>query len=69
MLTTNQSLNHSRKVMLAEVMTCKYIAMHNISFQEADHFSDLIKTMFPDSAIARDFPCKHSKQGPSYVKP
>ena len=31
--------NQSHKVMLAEVMFCKYIAMHNIPFRAADHFT------------------------------
>lgn len=59
MVLSTQSQSH--KVMLAEVLFSKYIAMHNIPFQAADHFSDLVKTMFPDSSIAKDFACKHTK--------
>ena len=35
--------------------------MHNFSFQTADHLSDLLPKMFPDSKIAPDFGCKHTK--------
>ena len=35
--------------------------MHNLSFQSADHLSDLISTMFPDSRIAAKFSSKHTK--------
>ena len=38
-----------------------FIAMHNLSFQTADHPSDLLPKMFPDSKIASDFGCKHTK--------
>ena len=38
-----------------------FIAMHNLSFQTADHLSDLLPKMFPDSKIASDFGCKHTK--------
>ena len=50
-LTTfaSSTQNQSHKVMLAEVMFCKYIAMHNIPFRAADHFTDLVKAIFPDS--------------------
>ena len=65
----SQSFNHSLIVLLAEVMLCKYISMHNISYLAADHFSDVVKTMFPDLDIARDFTCKYTKEGLSYVNP
>lgn len=51
-------LTHARKVMSAEIIMCKFVAMHNISFQTMDHLSPLMK---PDSAIASDFACKHTK--------
>ena len=36
----------------AEVKFCHFIAEHNISFTAADHFSDLVKSLFPGSKIA-----------------
>ncbi len=33
----------------------------NLSFQSADHLSDLFSCMFPDSRIASSFACKHTK--------
>jgi hypothetical protein len=38
-----------------------YVAEHNCAFLVADNFSDLVKTMFPDSNIAQKFSCKRSK--------
>ena len=38
-----------------------FIGMHNLSFQSADHLSGLFGTMFPDSVIAADFSCRHTK--------
>ena len=51
----------SAKVISAEIMMSQFIAMHNLSFQTADHFSDLVSAMFPDSKIAAGFSCKHTK--------
>ncbi len=39
----------------------QFIALHKLPFQAADHLSDLMLSMFPDSKIAADFSCKHSK--------
>ena len=36
-----------------EVKFCRFIAEHNISFTGADHLSDLVKSLFPDSKIAK----------------
>ena len=44
-----------------------FIAMHNLSFQTADHLSDLLLKMFPDLKIASDFGCKHTKVKLSHV--
>ena len=52
---------HAKKVMSAELMMVQFIAAHNIPFQTADHLSDLFTKMFPDSRIAVDFRCKHTK--------
>ena len=55
------SLSHSTKVISAEVMMAQFIALHNLPFQAADHLSDLVTSMFPDSLIAADFSSKHTK--------
>ena len=52
---------HAKKVTSAELMMSQFIAAHNIPFQAADHLSDLLTSMFPDSRIATDFRCKHTK--------
>ena len=51
----------SPKVISSEIMMYQFIAMHNLSFQSADHLSDIVSTMFPDSKIAARFSCKHTK--------
>lgn len=49
------------KVTRAEVLFAGFVAEHNLSFMVADHFSELVKEMFPDSAIAKKFACKRQK--------
>ena len=49
--------DHQRNVLSAEVQMSNFIAMHNLSFQTADHLSDLLPKMFPDSKIASDLSC------------
>ena len=44
-----------------EIMMCKFIAMQNMSFPATYNLSSLLHDMFPDSAIASDFSCKHTK--------
>ena len=39
----------------------QFIALHNLPFQAADHLTDLVPSMFPDSKIAADFSSKHTK--------
>ena len=57
------SVAHSltSKVTSAEVMMARFIAMHNLPFQAADHLCDLLPFMFPDSKIAAKFSSKHTK--------
>ena len=52
---------HTREVTLAEVRLVQFIARHNISFQAADHLSQLFPILFPDSKIAASFGCGHTK--------
>ena len=53
-------MSPSSKVISAEVMMAQFIALHNLPFQAADHLSDLVSSMFPDSLIAADFSSKHT---------
>ena len=50
--------SQASKVVSAEVMMAQFIAMHNLPFQAADHLSGI---MFPDSKIAAEFSCRHTK--------
>ena len=45
----------------AEVYFAKFVAGHNIPFHVADHFSRLMKVMFPDSKIAEAYSCARTK--------
>ena len=56
-----QRREHEKRVTSAEIKMAQFIAMHNIPFEAADHLSTLLPTMFPDSKIAKDFACKHTK--------
>ena len=57
----NQRRAHEKCVISAEIMMVQFIAMHNLAFEAADHLSTLFPAMFPDSNIATDFACKHTK--------
>ena len=58
---SSSSQLYVQKVTTAEVIMTNFIAMHNLSFQAADHLSSLFGAMFPDSSIAKDFSCRHTK--------
>ena len=45
----------------AEIKIAAFIVEHNLSFQVMDHLSEVIKESFPDSKIAMEFSCKHTK--------
>ena len=51
----------SSAVTKAEVLFAQFVAEHNLAASVADHFTDLVKTMFPDSAIAKSFRSKRTK--------
>ena len=38
-----------------------FVAEHNLPFRTGDHFTKLVKSMFPDSDIARQFQCSRTK--------
>jgi uncharacterized membrane protein YeiH len=52
--------DHEFKVIAAEEQRAQFIALHNISFQTAT-YQTLFTRIFPDSKIAADFTCKHTK--------
>ena len=58
MLSSTTSID---KVTYAETLFANYVAEHKCAFLVADHFSDLVKAMFPDSNIAQKFSCMRSK--------
>lgn len=45
----------------AEVLFVHFIAEHNLPFSVGDHFTKLVKKAFPDSKIAEEFHCGHTK--------
>ena len=55
------SLLWKKSVIRAETMFLFAVAEHNLPFSVADHFSDIVKKMFPDSQIAAKFACKNTK--------
>lgn len=48
-------------VTLATILMVCFIAEHNLPFNIADHFVELCKRMFPDSAIAQNMCMKKTK--------
>ena len=48
-------------VAYAEAIWCTCTAVNNLPFLVANHVSDMVPVMFPDSAIAKDFRCKQNK--------
>ena len=55
------SISHSSKVISAEIAMAQFIALHNLPLQAADHLSDLVSSMLPNSKIAAAFSSKHTK--------
>ena len=45
----------------AETMLAFAVAEHNLPYSVADHFSDMVKKMFPANQIAAKFACKKTK--------
>ena len=52
---------HTNKVTYAEVLMVDFIAQHNLSLSVANSLPELIKSMCPDSSIAKDLKCARSK--------
>ena len=45
----------------AECLMANFIIEHNLPIAISDHLSPLVKKMFPDSKIAKQFACKRTK--------
>lgn len=61
MCSSASSTSFRDKVSKAEGLWCKFVGQPNIAFAVADCVSDLVKEMFPDSKIAKEFACKRIK--------
>ena len=48
-------------VQRAECLFVQFVAEHNLPFRVGDHFTKPVRTMFPDSSIAQQFQCSHTK--------
>ena len=55
----SEELQHN--VQKAEAQFIQFVAEHNLPFRTGDHFSKLVKSMFPDSKIAKKFHCPRTK--------
>ena len=60
MLYYGQSVRGSA-VTEAEVKFGYFLGEHHLAFKLADHATKLFSSMFPDSAITKDFKCGRSK--------
>lgn len=50
-----------QQVQNAEALFVQFVAEHNLTFRTGDHFTKVIKKMFPDSQIAAQFQCSRTK--------
>lgn len=50
-----------RKVLKSELYFARFVAEHNLPFATANHFTRLVKVMFPDSKVADSFSCTRTK--------
>lgn len=50
-----------QQVQKAEAVFIQFVAEHNLTFRTGDHFTKLVKSMFPDSEIAKRFQCSRTK--------
>ena len=49
------------QVQRAEALFVQFVVEHNLPFRVGDHFTTLVKSMFPDSEIAKQFQCSRTK--------
>ena len=48
-------------VIESECLMMKFIIEHNLPVSRADHMTDLVRRMFPDSSIAKEYGCRRTK--------
>lgn len=53
--------NHTDNVTKAELLMQGFVIEHNLPIAVCDHFTKLVKNMFPDSRIAKDFSASRTK--------
>ena len=53
--------SENQKVITAECLMTNFIIEHNLPVVIADHMSDLIKKLCPDSTVAKKYQCKRTK--------
>ena len=53
--------NDQLQLIRAETTWTLFVIEHNLPFVTSDGFSNIVKEMFPDSKIARDFGCRRTK--------
>ena len=56
-----QAEQQKQKVRQTETLFVQFVAEHNLPFRIGDHFTKLVKAMFPDSQIASQFHCSRTK--------
>ncbi|XP_039278769.1 uncharacterized protein LOC120350252 [Nilaparvata lugens] len=57
----SQATTSKNKVKKGEIRLASFIAEHNISIETSDHLVELIKSVCPDSKIAKNMSCNRSK--------
>ena len=56
-----KELDLQEKIMQAEASFVQFVAEHNLPFRIGDHFTKLIKSMFPKNDVAQGFQCSRTK--------
>eukprot|EP00102_Acyrthosiphon_pisum_P012777 XP_008182066.1 PREDICTED: uncharacterized protein LOC100575879 [Acyrthosiphon pisum] len=58
---TDSDIKKKQLVSIAEIKLAAYFAEHNVPFLGADHLSELLTEVFPDSEIAKNINVKRTK--------
>lgn len=64
---TLEKTSLKRKVFVGELKLCMYLAEHNVPFLHLEHLPQLIKSICPDSLIAKEIKCSRTK-GASIIR-